>query len=248
MYYSRRTGCMASPPPLMPPFGGFPKVRSKQVARQPRGLLKLHGAVGGHGTDVSALPRQLPLLDGSVRDTQLARQAGPGARPLDGSNDGIGVHAYQNPTFSLVCQGQHAPQNQTDTFFAVRHPVLMTDDPLHADFARRLSLAMEEEGWPGRGRKARLHRELGPSETAVAKWIDGRGLPSMEHAVKLACLLNVCVEWLLTGRGDMRPPPPITDELRRHLENLQLLSPQHRQHVFRTGEVLTPTPETDRAA
>ena len=246
--YSRRASGLARLRPVHVPFGNFPKVRTKQVARQSCGLLNLYSSVSRYSPHIPRFPCKFPLLDSSVGDSKCARQAGPGACPMDGDNDGIGVHDLQNPTYGLVCQGQAGLQIQTDTFLPVGHPDVMEDEHALAEFSRRLNLSMDQEGWERRGRKARMAREFILSETAVTKWIDGKGLPSMDHAVKLACMLDVCVEWLLTGRGDMRPPPPLTDEERRHLENLRLLSPQHRQHVFQTGEVLTPTPEADRAA
>jgi hypothetical protein len=42
-----------------------------------------------------------------------------------------------------------------------------------------------------------------PQSTAK-KWKNG-GLPTMENAVALAEKLDVCVEWLLTGRGPKHP-------------------------------------------
>lgn len=230
------------------PFGHFPKVRTKQVARQSCGLLDLYSSVSRNCTNISGFPSQLPLFNSGVGDTKRTSQASTGTGSLDRDHDGIGVHGFQNPTFGLVCQGQPSLQIQTDTFLVVGHPDDMDDERTLAEFSQRLNLAMDQAAWERRGRKARLARELDLSETGVTKWIDGKGLPSMDHAVRLAYILDVCVEWLFTGRGDMRPPPPLTDEERRHLANLRLLSPQQRQHVFQSGALFTPAPEVDKAA
>lgn len=36
-------------------------------------------------------------------------------------------------------------------------------------------------------------------------WMQGEKLPGMANAVKISGILGVCVEWLLTGRGQKRP-------------------------------------------
>lgn len=41
---------------------------------------------------------------------------------------------------------------------------------------------------------------------------NGGRMPSMDKAVKASMKLNVCVEWLLTGRGPMRPSEPISEQ------------------------------------
>lgn len=43
-------------------------------------------------------------------------------------------------------------------------------------------------------------------QPSVWEWTDG-GEPSMKNARLLALALNVCVDWLLTGRGDKHPIP-----------------------------------------
>lgn len=46
---------------------------------------------------------------------------------------------------------------------------------------------------------------LGMSQGSVRRWYTGEGLPELATAIELAKRTGVCVEWLLTGRGDMYP-------------------------------------------
>ena len=50
----------------------------------------------------------------------------------------------------------------------------------------------------------RLAAEAGVRQSTVNDWKDG--VPTMETTVELAKRLNVCVEWLYTGRGPKRIP------------------------------------------
>lgn len=50
-----------------------------------------------------------------------------------------------------------------------------------------------------------LGRTFGVSTTTIWNYLHGEKLPSMDSALDMAGKLNVCVEWLLTGRGRKRP-------------------------------------------
>lgn len=47
--------------------------------------------------------------------------------------------------------------------------------------------------------------KLDMSQGSVRRWFTGEGLPELATAIDLAQRTGVCVEWLLTGRGDMYP-------------------------------------------
>jgi len=47
-----------------------------------------------------------------------------------------------------------------------------------------------------------LAAEVGVNESAVSRWQQGAGL-SLEHAVKLCETLDISLDWLVLGRGDM---------------------------------------------
>lgn len=50
---------------------------------------------------------------------------------------------------------------------------------------------------------------LGITQPSVWEWAAPGGSPSLENAIVLGRRLNVCVEWILTGRGPKRPGPPM---------------------------------------
>lgn len=46
-------------------------------------------------------------------------------------------------------------------------------------------------------------------QPSVSDWKTTGASPSLENAITLGARLNVCVEWILTGRGPKRPGPPM---------------------------------------
>ncbi|HIC8801239.1 LexA family protein [Aeromonas sp. YN13HZO-058] len=80
-------------------------------------------------------------------------------------------------------------------------------------FAERLNLALDELGWPQRGRIAMLKRTLREdlSEISVRKWLRGEGLPEVKRLGELARITGKSVQWLLTGtdtgEGNVEPQP-----------------------------------------
>lgn len=99
----------------------------------------------------------------------------------------------------------HWPVTQGDIAFADNGE--MKD----AGFGERLRLACETVGIPAT--QAALARLFGVSTTIVWHYLNGEKLPSMAKAIEIAEKLGVCVEWLLTGRGPMYPPPSSDDVL-----------------------------------
>lgn len=49
-----------------------------------------------------------------------------------------------------------------------------------------------------------LGKHFGISSPGFQKWFKGQSMPKMENACLIALRYQVCVEWLLTGRGDMK--------------------------------------------
>lgn len=47
-----------------------------------------------------------------------------------------------------------------------------------------------------------LASELGVNESAISRWQQGAGL-SLDHAVKLCETLDISLDWLILGRGEM---------------------------------------------
>lgn len=69
-------------------------------------------------------------------------------------------------------------------------------------FWHRLQEAMQDNGIkPTQKAAAAL---VGVSQPSVNKWAKGK-LPILEHVTILATKLGVCVDWLLTERGEKHP-------------------------------------------
>lgn len=51
------------------------------------------------------------------------------------------------------------------------------------------------------------------SGATISNWRNGIKLPDIDHAVDIALKFNVCVEWLLTGRGPRAPKPAYDSRL-----------------------------------
>ena len=82
----------------------------------------------------------------------------------------------------------------------------------YPDFAKRLIIAWRKcDSAPDK--QTPLSKWLGFSQPTVNDWLNGKGLPSMNTALKLAGLFGCNVEWLLTGRGPMCPGEEITNLL-----------------------------------
>lgn len=68
-------------------------------------------------------------------------------------------------------------------------------------FAKRLNQALDDIGWPARGRAPKLKGTLRDSISIVAirKWLLGDGMPEMKRIGELSQITGKSVQWLLTG-------------------------------------------------
>lgn len=99
----------------------------------------------------------------------------------------------------------------------------MVADPKDA-FAQRLQQALNAMGWlHQRGVNKRIATALGlRSGEAVRKWMVGLSMPSMEHASALAKMLNVSVQWLMTGQGEAKIVESATNAIGEHQDRYHL--------------------------
>ena len=74
-------------------------------------------------------------------------------------------------------------------------------------FPSRLQECLDEKGWT----KTELSRRLDLSHPAVLKWWQGQ-VPRSETLFRMASLFTVNSEWLASGFGSKRGPPPMTNE------------------------------------
>ena len=101
------------------------------------------------------------------------------------------------------CEFNDAVSSAESTVSTVAKPT----ETIQQRFAARLNQALDSNGYPlkHKGRQARLGNDLSVTSKAASYWLEGKKLPDMKHAVEIAELVGVCVEWLLTGRGPMTP-------------------------------------------
>lgn len=88
-----------------------------------------------------------------------------------------------------------------------------------------------------------LGRYLGVGTTMAWNYVNGEKLPSMEKAIEIALKLDVCVEWLLTGRGPMQPPKPAADLL-----DLSELPDEAKRNLRALVESIKPSADKRQAA
>lgn len=72
------------------------------------------------------------------------------------------------------------------------------------EFGERMTRLTKEPPFAGMTRKD-IAAKLGINAPLLTYYCQGKKMPAMEHACELAIKLDVCVDWLLTGRGNKRP-------------------------------------------
>lgn len=70
-----------------------------------------------------------------------------------------------------------------------------------SSIAERIVQARKSNGLSQELLAERMHISRG----ACGHWERGKALPSTDHLTKLAKILNVRVDWLISGQGDMNP-------------------------------------------
>lgn len=88
---------------------------------------------------------------------------------------------------------------------------------------QRIEESLRDAGYT-RGFQTAAAKMVGIKQPSVAGWKKG-GTPELKHVLVLARKLNVCVEWIYTGRGPKRPGeglPPDLGEIADFWERLPL--------------------------
>jgi|688.fasta_scaffold24071_8 hypothetical protein len=100
---------------------------------------------------------------------------------------------------------------ETDCYLSLDHATCMTEkEDRLIDFSQRFRRLLNEEG-RAHHRREDIGKQLGVKGPAVTYWWNGDRLPTMQQAIAISMEFNCCVEWLLTGRGPMRPQPISND-------------------------------------
>lgn len=101
---------------------------------------------------------------------------------------------------------------ETDCYCKIGHAISMTDkDEQKIEFSKRFQRLINEKGWADQSREELGKRFGNVTAPAVTYWWNANRMPTMSQAIEIAIKLDCCVEWLLTGRGPMRPPPTYQD-------------------------------------
>jgi transcriptional regulator with XRE-family HTH domain len=77
-----------------------------------------------------------------------------------------------------------------------------------------------------------LAKQIGISRLQMYNWMNGRNAPRRDNLLKLAAVLQVTPEWIMSGNGD---PPLLTSSevngLNRLFDSYQHLPPQKRKDL-----------------
>ena len=95
----------------------------------------------------------------------------------------------------------------------------------YLDYAKRLKGLQIDKGIKT---QIELSAWMGFSKSIISAWMRGEKIPSMDTALKIAEMFGICVEWLLTGKGQKYPndPPDL-----RNVIDVTHLSPDQIQAV-----------------
>lgn len=102
----------------------------------------------------------------------------------------------------------------------------------HKEFAARMRESIQEM-YPGATLTDLGSKFGGISHAIVSNYLRGEKMPSIATAIVIAERLNVCVEWLLTGRGPKRPTDSVMSV------DLSDLEPGEREAVRATIGAMT---------
>lgn len=101
--------------------------------------------------------------------------------------------------------------------------------------------------------KGMLVKELaalsGISRHTLDNYLNVRGhIPSADIAVKIARILEVSVEYLVTGHESLPQPPVLSSEMKAHLKTLQQLSGSDRKMIYSIARLFKTKQENLRGA
>jgi len=91
----------------------------------------------------------------------------------------------------------------------------MQKKPPPRTFWGRLKEALRDARKPTTQKYAATFAQV--SQPSVSLWNKPNGVPELAKGISMATRLNVCVEWLYTGRGPKNPPIPNDEQLESRL-------------------------------
>lgn len=76
-------------------------------------------------------------------------------------------------------------------------------DKVKEEFSKRLHMAMDNAGYPVRGRARVLSKHFSVSDKGAGKWLNADAIPETSKIPLIAEFLKVNSEWLISGAGQM---------------------------------------------
>lgn len=101
-------------------------------------------------------------------------------------------------------------------------------------FAERLNAICDDKKMPYRGRAELLSKKFGVTREAARKWLKGLAFPTLAKRIEITDWAQVTDSWLITGRGDKKPPVSnLTPEQRMALEYMQAMTVEQQRLALR---------------
>lgn len=93
------------------------------------------------------------------------------------------------------------------------------------------------------GTQEEIAKLAGIKQPSVSEWKNEGTTPSLENAIAIGAKLNVCVEWIITGRGPKRPGPPMEPAAQALWDAWPRIPSEDRQQVVGFAQAKAgPTP------
>lgn len=99
-------------------------------------------------------------------------------------------------------------------------------------FSDRLNEACDSAAIPKWGRQRLLAKKLNLAQPSVSKWFLNKSLPTIDNIAELAQFLNVRIEWLVTGEGQMKRNFDTTKEYSEAVDLLATLPVDQQKLVL----------------
>lgn len=94
--------------------------------------------------------------------------------------------------------------------------------------AKRLQSAMNRRGLT---KLSAMAATMGVTESAVSRWRHG-GKMTVDNVTVLCDVLDISMDWLLLGRGDMEQHKPSVGQIHPHIAHaVARLKPRAREHL-----------------
>lgn len=95
-----------------------------------------------------------------------------------------------------------------------------------SDFGYRFTTAIRESRFRDMT-QSEIAKEFGVTQTTISTWRLGKKIPHAIDGIQICKRLNVCLEWLYTGRGSFRPSPEKNDPISELSRMIAHLRPSH---------------------